>query len=44
VPELDVEQTVVLPAMLPPTETGLIEIVAAEELAELHTPLVTTAL
>jgi hypothetical protein len=37
------EQTVVLPATVPPTETGLTVIVASVEFAEEHTPLVTTA-
>ena len=38
------EQMVVPPATPPPTEVGFTVTVVADELAELHTPLVTTAL
>jgi hypothetical protein len=37
------EQTVALPAIVPPAETGLTVTVASAEFAEEHTPLVTTA-
>jgi len=37
------EQTVALPAMVPPTDTRLTVIVASVEFIEEHTPLVTTA-
>ena len=36
-------QTVVAPLMLPETDVGLTAIVTLEVVAELHTPLVTTA-
>jgi hypothetical protein len=37
------EQTVALPATVPPTDIGLTVIVASVEFEEEHTPLVTTA-
>ena len=37
------EQTVALPATVPPTETGLTAIAASDEFIDEHTPLVITA-